>query len=133
MNLYEQTNNPLNIRFTTANHWKGQTSSYHGFVVFKNTDYGYRAAYVLLCAYIRKGYDTIRAIVSRYAPPSENDTENYIKYVCSETMISPDAKLKTETQYDYWTLLLIIAAMARMENGISVQPQDINLALGKVL
>lgn len=133
MSLYEQTNNPLNIRFTPTNNWRGQTSAYRNFVVFKNSDYGYRAAYVLLCVYIRKGYDTIRSIVSRFAPPSENDTEAYIKYVCSETMISPDTKLKTESQYDYWTLLIIIAAMARMENGISVQPQDINLALGKVL
>ena len=69
MTLYEKTNNPLNIRFNKDNNWKGQTTTLRGFVVFKTPEYGYRAAYVLLCNYIRKGYNTPRKIITRWAHP----------------------------------------------------------------
>ena len=116
MTLYEKTNNPLNIRFNKDNNWKGQTTTLRGFVVFKTPEYGYRAAYVLLCNYIRKGYNTPRKIITRWAPPTENDTEAYINYVSKTMDISPDTKIGLENQ-----------------NDLHVQPQDINLALGKVL
>lgn len=133
MTLYERTNNPLNIRFNKANNWRGQTTVHHGFVVFKTPEYGYRAAYVLLCNYIRKGYNTPRKIITRWAPPAENDTQAYIDYVSTVADISPDTKIGIETQSDYWTILILMAAMARIENNLHVQPQDINLALGIVL
>ncbi len=47
--------------------------------------------------------------------------------------ISPDTKIGLENQNDYWTILILITTMARIENDLHVQPQDINLALGKVL
>lgn len=133
MTLYEKTNNPLNIRFNKDNNWKGQTTTLRGFVVFKTPEYGYRAAYVLLCNYIRKGYNTPRKIITRWAPPTENDTEAYINYVSKTVDISPDTKIDLENQNDYWTILILITTMARIENDLHVQPQDINLALGKVL
>ena len=98
MTLYEKTNNPLNIRFNKDNNWKGQTTTLRGFVVFKTPEYGYRAAYVLLCNYIRKGYNTPRKIITRWAPPTENDTEAYINYVSKTMDISPDTKIGLENQ-----------------------------------
>lgn len=131
--LFEKTKNPLNIRYVSSNDWKGQTSSYCGFCVFKSADYGYRAAFVLICSYIRKGYNTVSSIITRWAPPTENDTETYILYICSKTNLTPHSILGLGTRHNYWNIIILIAAMAYMENGISVQPQDINLALGRVL
>lgn len=77
-----RNNNPLNIRYSSGNKWIGQTGKNKGFAVFSDMVYGWRAAIVLLIKYQRSGYDTIRKIVTRWAPPSENDTEAYIRFVC---------------------------------------------------
>lgn len=41
----------------------------------------------------KHGINTIRAAISRWAPPSENDTESYIKFVSQKTGINPDEKI----------------------------------------
>lgn len=76
-----RNNNPLNIRFSPLNVWKGQTGSNKGFVTFENMEYGYRAALVLLRSYVKRGYDTVTSIISRWAPESENNTSAYIRTV----------------------------------------------------
>lgn len=74
-------NNPLNIRYSPMNNWKGQSGECSGFCVFENIDYGFRAALILLRNYVRKGYRSVGTIIHRWAPKSENDTEKYIDYV----------------------------------------------------
>ena len=74
-------NNPLNIRFSPMNQWKGQIGCRKGFCVFDTKVHGYRAALVLLHNYVKRGYDTVHEIISRWAPASENDTKNYIRVV----------------------------------------------------
>lgn len=73
--------NPLNIRYSPMNIWRGQTGSNKGFCVFSSFEFGYRAALVLLRNYISKGHVSISAIISRWAPSSENNTTAYIRYV----------------------------------------------------
>jgi hypothetical protein len=73
--------NPLNIRYSPMNNWKGQIGSNKGFCQFSHLTFGFRAALVLLCNYQRKGYDTIRKVISHWAPPTENNTEAYIRTV----------------------------------------------------
>lgn len=75
--------NPLNIRFSPMNDWRGQVASRKGFCQFDSMFNGCRAALVLLCNYIRKGYDTVPEIIARWAPASENDTKAYIRTVLS--------------------------------------------------
>ena len=48
--------NPLNIRFSPMNSWKGQIGDRKGFCQFEQFYYGCRAALVLLSYYVRKGY-----------------------------------------------------------------------------
>ncbi len=43
--------------------------------------YGYRAAFVTLAIYLSRSWNTIEKIISRWAPSSENNTDNYIKNV----------------------------------------------------
>jgi hypothetical protein len=37
--------------------------------------------------------NTLRGVISRYAPPSENDTENYINFVSQRTNLKPDQEI----------------------------------------
>lgn len=125
--LSDQTNNPLNIRFNAGNKWKGQKGEHKGFCVFLHESYGIRAGYKLLTNYIANGYNTIRSIVSRWAPPSENNTEIYVSFVCSETFLEPDEVLTDCSIHDYWTKIIILQAMAKMESGRDYECQQINL------
>lgn len=76
-------NNPLNIRYRECNNWQGQLSPKKGFCQFVSPYSGYRAAVILLNRYKKHGACTIRQIVSRWAPPSENNTDNYVSFVVS--------------------------------------------------
>ena len=106
--------NPLNIRRVAGTRWKGQ-SSFQGdkdFVQFERMEWGIRAAFVLLRTYsIKYKANCIQDIISRWAPPSENDTEKYIKNVC---LWSGLGGLQRLTEEDWPKLVL---AMARQECG----------------
>ena len=125
--LQRETNNPLNLRYNPSNSWKGQVGEVRGFCKFKNIAYGFRAAWRVLNNYLKNGHNTIEKIISRWAPPKENDTENYIKFVCDDTLISRHMVLKNATLHDYWTLIMILRAMAKMESGEWFDEQQINL------
>ena len=61
---------------------------------------------------------TIEKIIHRWAPPIENDTDNYIQYVCAATSKAKDEELANSIE-DY---LPLVKAIIRMENGD--QPYD---------
>lgn len=127
MTLQTRTKNPMNIRFSPKNNWVGQVGEFKGFCIFKSESYCFRAAYILITNYIKQGYNTIESIINRYAPPCENNTENYINFVCEDTLIDRDQKLYTQSIHDYWTTIMIIRAMAKMECGRWYDEQFINL------
>lgn len=83
-------------------------------------EWGLRAAFCILRTYARR-YNAvcIRDIVSRWAPPSENKTEQYIKNVCLWTGFGGQQRL-TETD---WPLL--VKAMARQECGLRLEDRTI--------
>lgn len=90
-----RNNNPLNIRKGSS--WKGecpvQTDS--AFEQFVSMEWGIRAAFKLLRNHIsgfkgtRPKMNTYRKIISMWAPPSENATEEYINYVCRQCNAQP--------------------------------------------
>lgn len=95
MTRSERNNNPGNIRLT-GDRWRGQVlpPPDRGFVTFAEPKWGYRALFVILEGYmIRHGLVTIRGIIGRYAPPSENATAAYIRSVCRATGWGPDDPL----------------------------------------
>ena len=118
-----RNNNPLNIRRVAGTRWKGQ-SSFQGdkdFVQFERMEWGIRAAFVLLRTYaIKYKANCIQDIISRWAPPSENDTEKYIKNVC---LWSGLGGLQRLTEEDWPKLVL---AMARQECGALLSEEIIN-------
>ena len=112
------TNNPGNIRYNPA--FRGCTGSTKGFCNFSSLGYGYRAILVTLTTYYTKyGLKTIRGIINRYAPPTENQTENYIALVSRYSGFSPD---ETIAQVD---LVKLIPAIARQENSISITVPEV--------
>jgi len=112
-----RNNNPGNIR-RTSDRWKGlrpvQTDP--EFFQFSSPVYGIRAVARLVRNYCRKyGLCTIREIITRYAPASENDTESYIRSVSESMGVDPDVPLNLA--YDEETANLV-SAIIRHENGI---------------
>jgi hypothetical protein len=116
------SNNPLNIRYNAANNWQGKilppaTGKYGQYERFRDLVYGYRAALALLRgnAYIGNGLNTIRKIITRWAPENDhNYTDSYISNVSRMTGIDPDAVI---TRNDKDMLTAIVYAMSIVENG----------------
>ena len=112
-----RNNNPGNIRLGNFR-YKGEKSksSDSEFRQFESVEWGYRAMFVLLHTYaVKHGCYTLRQIINRYAPPTENFTEGYIRQVAHATHLSPDEAISTT---DGATMTAIVAAMSGVENGV---------------
>lgn len=90
-----RNNNPLNIR--KGCNWKGERPNQTDkqFEQFISLEWGIRAALKLLRNHIsgfkgtRPKMNTYRKIITMWAPPSENATEEYINYVCRQCQAQP--------------------------------------------
>jgi hypothetical protein len=113
-------NNIFNIRAGRAQ-WLGMTGTCKGFVEFETREHGIRAWIVLMHNYrVKHKCATVRAIITRYAPPSENKTEAYIKY-CRERVYKSEITWLTTTA-DY---VRLGCAMAKMETGTELTQKEI--------
>lgn len=93
MDLNYRNYNPLNIRATDTD-WLGKTGSNKGFEVFSNPEYGYRAAAKnLYTSNTKYNNRSVRDLITRWAPPNENNTEKYIDVVSTDLGVDPDADL----------------------------------------
>lgn len=119
-----RNNNPGNLRISSSS-WKGKVpTSKNTDGAFEQFDYyvwGVRAMIVLLRNYInRNGLTTIRKIMSKYAPPSENHTDTYAKWVAQKSGIGIDQPLVANQQF----LRPLVKAMAHYENGQEAVEDD---------
>lgn len=90
----QRNHNPLNIR--KGNNWQGEISpqSDREFEQFSCDLYGLRAGMKILKAYVTKhNCNTLRRIITRWAPPSENDTNAYIAIVAKRAGVDADQKI----------------------------------------
>lgn len=111
-----RNNNPGNIK-KNGIPWKGlvrdERQTDPVFFIFAAPHWGIRAiGKDLTTDYNRDGQKTIRALISEYAPGSENNTGSYINAVSKETGLSPDAVLDLDRD-----LPSLVAAIIRHENG----------------
>ena len=116
--------NPGNIRQSRSN-FKGEVrpSRDSAFKQFESMAYGYRAMFVLLNSYHKRyGLTTIREMISRWAPPTENFTEGYIRFVSERSGISADAEVDSRSERD---MVPIVAAMSEIENGVKAAMNDV--------
>lgn len=119
-----RNNNPGNIRLGNFR-YKGERakSSDSAFRQFESVEWGYRAMFVLLHTYATKrGCRTLRAMINRYAPPTENFTEGYLRCVTNTTHLSPDEPISTT---DGAVMTAIVAAMSAVENGTKANMGDV--------
>lgn len=119
-----RNNNPCNIRISTDK-FQGeiQPSGDKEFKQFETMAYGYRAAFRILRTYINSyKCDTIRKIISRWAPKSENHTENYIRVVSERTGIPADDPVYADNRE---MMVRIVAAMSFVENGREAEMADV--------
>lgn len=120
-----RNNNPGNIR-QNSDTFLGEIkpSIDPAFKQFESIEYGYRAIFVTLNTYQKKyGLSTIRAMISRWAPPKDNnDTEAYIRAVSSESGVPENSHI-TSTNKD--VMVPIVAAMSRVENGVAANISEV--------
>ena len=120
-----RNNNPLNIRLSATTRWQGEVrpSQDKSFCQFESMAYGYRAALKLLQNYSKlNGCHTVRTIISRWAPSSENDTHSYIATVCKLSGLDADRRLNVEERR---TMCNLAAAMSQVENGVPAVMADV--------
>lgn len=110
-----RNNNPGNIRHG-ATTWQGQSRQQTDpdFVQFTDSTWGIRAINKILDSYAKRGLFSVRQIISVWAPPSENDTEAYIRSVAAHAGVDPDAKTVDRAK--------LVAAIINHENGSQPYP-----------
>lgn len=121
-----RNNNPLNIRHGSK--WRGlkREQTDKAFCQFTTIRYGLRAGFVLLRTYIQRyQLRTVPAIVSRWAPISENDTKRYISIVCRRANISSCEVISIT---DKNQMCALVEAMCYVECGIPISGIDISVA-----
>lgn len=121
-----RNNNPLNIRITSAqkqgkDRWIGMSAKQEdeSFCQFCGMKWGWRAAFLLLTRTYYHVYHlyTPKDIIMRWAPPSENKTDRYIKFVCEKAGLEPDTYLGVPSSAEGASWMKLAYAMAMMENG----------------
>jgi hypothetical protein len=118
----QRINNPYNIRQYDQG-FVGESGEDSGFVSFEDPMYGVRAADKVLTTYgTKRGINTIRGLINRFAPPSENDTRNYVNYISGQLGIDPDAEVDLS---DPEMRARILSPMAMMESRSEYSPGQI--------
>ena len=87
--------NPLNIR--SGQPYEGLMGVINGFCVFQSPVWGFRAAFRNYITKSDRGINTIRKLISEWAPTSENDTAAYISSVCASAGYGPDDVIALKT------------------------------------
>ncbi|MDX7852976.1 MULTISPECIES: hypothetical protein [Aeromonas] len=131
-----RNHNPGNIDYHTTNPWNGldvAKPSDGRFCRFISPEYGIRAMARVLRNYTKRdglpgvggpGIDTVREVINRWAPPSENVTSAYVASVAKAVGVEPDIPINIA---DRGVMTLLIEAIIRHENGL--QPYSVELIL----
>jgi hypothetical protein len=105
MNRPQKTNNPGNLRYVKQ---KYATPDVHGFCQFQSAWKGWIA--LVKQIQLDQGRDlTFGEFIGKYAPEVENDTRQYLQFVCNGLGVEADMKLKNRASY------AIAGMIAKME------------------
>lgn len=120
--------NPLNIRYSSSNKWKGLVGKdSKGFSVFSSHYYGLRAALIILRRYI---FDykltSISDIIKRWAPSSDgNDVKSYVEYLFHCSYLLRSGSLNTSSIDFVTQVCVLVSSMAFYESNVFIHPDDI--------
>ena len=131
-----RNNNPGNIRW--SDDWKGlilqAQRTDKDFCQFYDIKWGIRALVKVLLNYRKRpgmpgvgatGIDTVREIISRWAPPNENNTEAYVQSVAKACSVKPNDAIDLT---DKSLMLKMVKAIIQHENGVQPYTDAILLA-----
>lgn len=116
-----RNNNPGNIR-KSKTLWVGESPQQTdpSFAQFTAPEYGIRAICKILRSYKAAGINTIQQIISRWAPPTENDTFSYTKSVEAALNVSRYDVIDIDS-----VMPALIAAIIQHENGQQPYSPDV--------
>ncbi len=124
-----RNNNPGNIRH--GENWRGlaREQTDPAFCVFTSPVYGIRAMGRILLNYQRLyGLKTVREIVSRWAPPSENDTDAYVAHAAEALGVQPDDELCVSDHLEALLRVIILHENGRNPYSDDALAQGADLA-----
>lgn len=109
-----RNNNPGNIEWIEdpARRWRGMIGRDGRYGVFDKVENGVRAIGGELMANFRRGENTVREIISEWAPPPENDTASYVDAVAGALGVGAELPLAVST------IPALTAAIIQHENGV---------------
>ncbi len=111
----ERNNNIGNIDWRADRNRPGQLGSDGRFIRFATPEQGVQAAVEVLHRYESAyGINTLQGMIHRWAPPSENNTGNYIAHMERHVGVSATSRLDLN---DPVLMAKIIQAKGLMENG----------------
>lgn len=111
-----RNNNPGNIR-RSRDPWQGLARDQQdiAFFTFATMPDGVRAAARIFITYYDKyGLDTVRKVITRWAPPAENDTDAYVAAVSAALGVGSDDPIDLQ---EYAVLKPLLKAVFKHENG----------------
>ena len=106
MNPSQRNNNPGNLRFAGQREAIGMDDN--NFARFPDPPAGWRSLHAQIKLDQGRGL-TLEKFIRKYAPSNENDSENYLAFVCGEIRAEPDTLLSNISPY------ALAGVMARME------------------
>jgi len=109
--LAQRNNNPVNLKYAGQREASGKSPE--GFAVFPSPAAGWRAAHSQIALDAVRNH-TIRSFIFKFAPPEENDTNEYLEFVCKELAVSPEEELRFVSKY------ALAGVMAKMEGYYNV-------------
>lgn len=118
-----RNNNPLNLKFVSADPYDGQTGQdANGYGVYSTWQYGVRAAGKQLDKFYNQGKTTVRELATAW---STTGHPNYENYVAAQIGVTPDTTLPwPDDQLGY------VMAAIHFENGENPYSQsDVRAAL----
>jgi hypothetical protein len=120
-----RNNNPLNLR--PGQPYEGLRGQNGGFCDFVSPPWGFRAAIRNYITKADRGVKTIRALISEWAPPGDNnDTEAYIRSVSQKTGFGADEEISLKA----WDVCSKVCyAQTEVETG---EPFEKNFTLAQL-
>lgn len=108
-----RNNNPGNIKAGKFAAEMGAVGSDGTFAIFRSPEDGLNALRELMRRYNSKGIDTVSEIISKFAPPSENNTQAYIASLAKSMGVNPGDHLKMTPD----VLQALMSGITKIENG----------------
>jgi len=125
-----RNNNPGNVMHSARFTWHGEIEpDPDGYARFATMPDGIRAAAINLRTHFsREGGDTVRSLITSWAPPQYNPTAAYIAAVSSALGVEPDTPLS----YDRPNVEKLLRAIFHFENGVAIDEAMLKAGLDEV-